>query len=133
METILLSIKPEYAEKILAGTKKYEYRRRLANRPVNKIVVYITEPFMQIVGEVQVLNTLSGAPTSLWERTKENAGICRAKYRNYFKGCKYAYAYHLGNIVRYESPKKLAEINIHQPPQSFIYLSDKQVNSINKS
>ena len=36
MSTILLSIKPEYAKKIIDGTKKYEFRKRLAKHPVTK-------------------------------------------------------------------------------------------------
>lgn len=36
MAVILLSIKPEYAEKIFAGTKKYEYRRHIASEKVEK-------------------------------------------------------------------------------------------------
>ena len=39
MSTILISIKPEYVEKIFDGSKKYEYRRRLANKAVDKILV----------------------------------------------------------------------------------------------
>lgn len=41
MAVILLSIKPEYAEKIFAGTKKYEYRRHVASEKVEKIIVYL--------------------------------------------------------------------------------------------
>jgi len=35
---ILLSIKPEYAEKIFAGTKKYEFRRSIFKNPDVKTV-----------------------------------------------------------------------------------------------
>ena len=133
METILLAIKPEYAEKIFSGTKKYEFRKRLANKPVNKIIIYVTEPLMQIIGEVNVLKTISGSPTSIWETTKKSSGICRMKYRDYFKGCKIAHVYCLGTIKRYNRPKRLTELNIIQPPQSFIYLTDTQMDIINQS
>lgn len=78
---------------------------------------------MKIVGEVQVEETISASPTALWERTKKVAGISRDKYRKYFKGCKVAYAYRLGQVKRYEPPKELSEFNVSLPPQSFIYLS----------
>ena len=133
METILLSVNPEYVERILAGDKQYEYRKKLANKPVGKIIIYATEPVMQIVGEVRVLNILSCSPSALWEKTKTKAGISRAKYRLYFKGCKTANAYCLGEVKKYEKPKQLADFNIHQPPQSFIYLSDIQINNVKKS
>lgn len=124
METILLSINPEFVEKIFDGTKKYEFRKRLADKSVNRILVYATVPTKQVVGEVRVLDTLAASPSALWETTKKNAGISREKFREYFKGCKVAYAYCLGEIIKYEQPKSLDDFGISNPPQSFIYLSD---------
>ena len=128
MESILLSINPEYVERIFAGSKKYEFRKRLANKTVGKILMYSTAPIMKVVGEVQIVETISASPTALWECTKKFAGISRDKYRKYFKGCKVAYAYRLGQVIRYDPPKELSEFNISFPPQSFIYLSEKQVD-----
>ena len=126
MESILLSINPDYVEKIFAGSKKYEFRKRLANRTVDKILMYSTAPIMKVVGEVQVVETISASPTALWECTKKFAGISRDKYRKYFKSCKVAYAYQLGQVIRYDPPKELSEFNVSLPPQSFIYLSVEQ-------
>lgn len=135
MESILLSINPEYVERIFAGSKKYEFRKRLANKAVVKILMYSTAPTKKVVGEVQIVETISASPTALWERTKKFSGISRDKYRKYFKGCKVAYAYRLGQVIRYDPPKELSEFNISLPPQSFIYLSveradDEESNKI---
>lgn len=126
MASILMSIKPEYVERIFAGSKKYEFRKRLANKAVGKILIYSTAPIMKVVGEVQIVETISASPTALWECTKKFAGISRDKYREYYKGCKVAYAYQLGQVTRYEPPKELSEFNINLPPQSFIYLTGEQ-------
>ena len=125
MESILLSINPEYADKILAGSKKYEFRKKLAHKTVDKIMIYSTAPIMKVVGEVEVLKTISSSPSALWEYTKKSAGITRDKFRKYFKGCKVAYAYELGKVIQYNPPKELGEFNVDLPPQSFIYLSIK--------
>ena len=124
METILLSINPEFVEKIFDGTKKYEFRKRLADKSVNRILIYATIPIKQVVGEIRVLDTLSASPTALWEITKKKAGISRKRFREYFKGCKIAYAYCLGDVVKYEFPKSLDDFGISIPPQSFIYLGE---------
>ncbi len=126
MQAILLSVNPEYVDKIFAGSKKYEFRKRLATRTVDKILIYSTAPIMKIVGEVQVVETISASPTALWECTKRFAGISREKYRKYFKGCKVAYAYQLGQVIRYDPPKELSEFNVNLPPQSFIYLPTEE-------
>lgn len=132
MESILLSINPEYIERIFSGSKKYEFRKRLAHRAIDKILMYSTAPIMKVVGEVQIVKTISASPTALWECTKKFAGISRDKYRKYFKGCKIAYAYQLGQVIRYDPPKELSEFDIRLPPQSFIYLpvDDEGANKI---
>ena len=49
MCTILLSIKPEYTNRILEGSKKYEFRRSVAKRKVDRILIYSTAPEMKVV------------------------------------------------------------------------------------
>lgn len=39
MNAIILSINPEYVEKILNGTKKYEFRKRLARSDIDTIFI----------------------------------------------------------------------------------------------
>lgn len=124
MSTILLSIKPEYVKKIFEGTKKYEFRKHLSQKNVEKIVVYSSSPEQVVIGEVKVIGTLSMKPSPLWEFTKKEAGISRAKFREYFHGCTEAFAYKLGEATLYESPKSLNAYGIKQAPQSFVYLDE---------
>lgn len=124
MNTILLSIKPEYVKRIFDGTKKYEFRKHLAQKDVSKIIVYSTFPEMKIVGEVQVKETLEMAKTPLWEMTKTEAGISRSKYRKYFENCSKACAYVLGKTTIYVEPKTLEEYGLSQAPQSFVYIKE---------
>lgn len=124
MSTILLSIKPEYADKIMAGTKKYEFRKHLAQGDIQKIIIYSTAPEKKIIGEVEVVGTLSMKKTPLWEKTKSAAGISRKKYREYFFQCKNACAYILGKTLKYDTPLDLLDFGIKQAPQSFIYFDN---------
>ena len=126
MVTILLSIKPEYVERIFNGSKKFEFRKHLPQEKVDKIVVYSTDPVQRVIGEVEVLGVLSMKPSPLWEVTKTAAGISRAKYRSYFKGCVSAHAFRLGQTQVYDAPKTLEEIGIKSAPQSFVYLNADQ-------
>ena len=122
MKALLLSIKPEYANRILLGTKKYEYRKRLAKDSFDKIYIYSTSPVMKVVGTVKVLGRLERSPTALWEETKTGAGISRAKYRKYFKNCKSAYAYQLGEVTVFDTPLNLDDFGVSAAPQSFVYI-----------
>ncbi len=122
MKALLLSIKPEYVEKILQGEKKFEYRKRLAKEDVSYIYVYSTAPSMKVVASVHIEGHLSDSPTALWEKTKAAAGISRAKFRDYFRGCKTAYAYKLDKVEVFESPKNLSDFGVAVAPQSFVYI-----------
>lgn len=129
MNSILLSIRPEYVKGILAGTKKYEYRKRLANNDIKYIYIYSTSPEMKVVGRVEIIDIVRSSPTALWEKTKNAAGISRQNYRQYFKGCKTAFAYQLGDVQVYDTPKDIKDFGITTAPQSFVYIDDSIIQN----
>ena len=52
---VLLSIKPEFVEKIFAGTKKYEFRKSLFKKSgVKYVVIYASAPIKRVVGEFEI-------------------------------------------------------------------------------
>lgn len=124
MSTILLSIKPEYVTEIFNHTKLYEFRKRIPQKPIKKVIVYSSDPVQRVVGEFEVLETIKMRPSPLWESTKKAAGITRAKFREYFHGCDAAYAFRIGKTDLYENPKTLKEYGIGSAPQSFYYLDE---------
>ena len=119
---ILLSIKPEYASKIISGEKTYEFRKKLPRLPVEAIVIYSTAPYCKIIGEVHVKGTITNTVSKIWNDTKGNTGISYKKYLQYFKGKKIAHAFVLGKVKVYNEKKELSEFGIRHAPQSFIYL-----------
>lgn len=124
MSSILISIKPEYVEKIFDGSKKYEYRTRLANENINKMIIYCTAPVKAVVGEVKVVGTISGSPEWLWEHTKDHAGITKEKFFDYFGDKEIANCYVLGDCVKCSQPIKLEDLNfgVNVGPQSWVYV-----------
>lgn len=122
MCTILLSIKPEYTESILAETKKFEFRRQVAKRHVDRILIYSTAPEMKVVASVTVLGVLKETPQDLWQKTKEFSGISHDKYMEYFSKKEFAYAYQLGEVKKFKKAKDLSEYGISAAPQSFVYI-----------
>ncbi|TGK17596.1 hypothetical protein [Leptospira stimsonii] len=120
---VLLSIKPEYVEKIFSGEKKYEYRRLLFKHSVSSIVVYASAPISKVVGEFSIEDIIYLDKDLLWNTTKRNSGISIDKYSNYFHDKEMAYAIKIGNLKKYKRPLKLKELNIERPPQSFMYIS----------
>jgi len=122
VSVILLSIKPEYSKRIISGEKKFEYRKRLPQKNITKIIIYSSAPEKKVIGEVQVLETMSMSKSELWEATKENAGISYKKYEEYFLDSERAFAYKLGKVSIYSPQKTLEDLGVRQAPQSFIYV-----------
>lgn len=53
MKKILLSFQPYWAEKIMQGTKIYEYRKRFCNEPVIAYM-YVSTPVKAITGIIEL-------------------------------------------------------------------------------
>lgn len=121
---VLLSIKPEYAEKILSGEKKFEFRRVLPkNKAVKKVVIYATLPIGKVVGEFEIAELISESPIRLWERTAEFSGISADFFETYFEGKDIAHAIKVGKVKKYNRQKDLADILPNGiAPQSFCYI-----------
>ena len=122
---ILLSIKPEFVEKIFAKTKKYEFRKSLFKRnDVTSVIIYVSSPMRKIVGEFEITGILSGDVNLIWDITKEYSGVTKSYYDLYFKKRKIANAIQIGRITKFERPKNLSDYNINKAPQSFCYISE---------
>lgn len=120
----MLSIKPEFAEKIFSGEKGFEFRKVAFRRDVTSVVVYVTSPVAKIVGEFEIARILEDNPHSLWCRTKEKAGISKSFFYEYFKGKTKAIAIEIGKIRQYPKAKDpYAGGKRFTPPQSFRYLA----------
>lgn len=119
---IIVSINPEYVEKILSGEKKFEYRTRVAKQQVDTLIIYATKPMMKVVAEVEILGVIATTPEELWNQTKNQSGITKSFFDEYIKDKQVAYAYKLGKVKVYECPKSLLDFGLRMAPQSFAYV-----------
>lgn len=127
---VMLSIRPQYVDSILAGDKRFEYRRRIFKRnDVNMMAIYSTAPVSAVVAEANVGTVISGTLDEVWGKTSEWAGITYSEFARYFCGCETAFAIALSEVRRLDEPVRLEEYapEVKRPPQSFVYLSDNDV------
>ena len=120
---ILISINPEHVQNIIAGIKKYEYRKIAAKQDISSIIIYETTPVKKIVAEVEIVDVLMMSPNALWNETKLASGISKDYFDAYFKNREVAYDYKLGTIKVYDRPRELAEFGLKFAPQSFVYVN----------
>jgi predicted transcriptional regulator len=121
---VLLSIRPEFAFRILDGSKKYEYRRTPFRRTdIGKVLVYASSPTRGVVGEFRIECILAESPHVLWARTKEQSGITRQFFLDYFGNAEVAYAIKVASVKKYRRPLDLATHLGVSAPQSFRYVN----------
>lgn len=120
---VLLSIKPEFAEKILNGTKRYEFRKQGFSKPVDTVVLYATRPVGKIVGEFKLKTVHADVPEQIWRLTENFAGINKLFFDAYFQNRGKAYALEVERAVRYAEPVEPKEFMADfTAPQSYRYI-----------
>ncbi|MBU0916927.1 MAG: ASCH domain-containing protein [Gammaproteobacteria bacterium] len=131
---ILLSVKPRFADQIIAGTKTVEFRRSWAAKPVGLAVVYSSSPVQRLVGIVEIEGTVLASPSSVWTKCRSRGpGLERKELMEYFSGKSQAYGILLGGVTlpsKPISPKSL--FKAFRPPQSYRYLSANELRRIGK-
>lgn len=128
----LISIRPRFVEKILAGEKRLEFRRSWASEPIDVLVIYASSPVQRIVAIADVVGVTEGSPTALWGLAqKKGGGVTRQLIYDYFADKKTGFAIELSDVLEFEQPvdpKKL--FKDFMAPQSFRYLDPKDYNKI---
>ena len=124
---VLLSIKPEFAEKILSGQKKYEFRKTPIKKSdtVDKVILYASSPAQRIVGAFEITQIVSAPPRELWEQYGGRSGIDdRSRFMDYYEGKQEGYAIEINNprrLLTEIDPTK--HIDGFTPPVSFQYVN----------
>lgn len=119
----LMSIHPQYAQAILNGTKKVEFRKRPIAADVRHVVIYATAPISAIVGVFSVTEQTTTSPRCLWTRFQKVAGIAHDGFNDYYAGRDLATGIGIGQVTTLAEPLYLEEhLGISRPPQSYRYL-----------
>lgn len=134
---VLLSIKPEFAEKILDGEKQYEFRRTgfRDSELVDEVIMYASAPVQRIVGTFTIGDVFELRPELLWDRFGGESGIDgKARFMEYFEGKEQGYAFEIEETHRYAKPldPKQSMGEFH-PPMSFRYIEGELDNLLNLS
>lgn len=122
---VILSIKPEFANKIFDGSKKFEFRKSIfKNDKINTVIVYASSPVQRVIGEFEIEQIINNDIDELWSLTKDFSGISEEYFYKYFANRKFGYAIQIKRTQRYEQSKCLrTDFNLF-PPQSFAYYKE---------
>jgi len=126
---VLLSVKPKYADAIIRGTKKCEFRKSLfKRRDVDCIYIYSTSPVRRIVANFRVGEISSDTPRRLWNRYAQCSGMGPEDFFGYFQGCTRGFAIEIDEVrVLEEAIDPRTQLDNFSPPQSFCYFDDSNM------
>jgi predicted transcriptional regulator len=136
---LLLSIKPEYANKIFSGKKTIELRRmRTRLNRGDLVLVYVSSPIKALVGSFEVegisqieIENLPKDLNKVWKQVKDQAKISYKEFKKYYKGASVVVGIYLTNVKNYAVPIELEQLRQKipkfHPPQSYRYLKEGEL------
>lgn len=134
LRSVLLSVKPRYANALLSGTKTAEIRRRFPELPPGTVVfVYSSSPERRVIGTF-VIRAIRRLPADrLWAAYPGQLSLTRQELRDYLRGCRQGVAIETADVARWLRPVSLSELRLWSGldvPQSWRYLDDAQSAAI---
>ena len=125
---VVFSIRPNYASKILDGTKTVELRRRftVGVKPGTLALIYTTSPTCALTGFAKIQDVQCLALNELWKRHRSAACLGKGDFETYFSGLIRGYAIVLYSAKALSRPVALPELRERfgfEPPQSYQYAS----------
>jgi predicted transcriptional regulator len=108
---IVMSIKPKYAERILKGEKSIEIRKRFSNKWLgHDVALYASQPQGALVGKATVCAVSTGRPADIWSRFTMQIGCRKSEFDAYVQSAGQITAIELKNVVSYQEPTKLKDV-----------------------
>jgi predicted transcriptional regulator len=126
---IVISVKSKFVQRILAGEKVAELRRRAPRiNPGCRIWIYSTAPEATVSARATVDRVVTGSPADIWNKYQDLCGVSAEEFDSYFSNADRACAIFLREIVEVSPRVPLREIrrrsSCFQPPQFFKRLHD---------
>jgi len=119
---VLLSIKPKYANQIINGNKRYEFRKSVfKNRDLDMVYLYSSSPVKRIVGAFVIKDIIENHPKQLWNEYKDFSGVDEDDFFSYFRGKEKGFAIEIGEVKAFDPLNPKEHIHDFVPPQSFCY------------
>ncbi len=128
-QVLLVSVKPEFAEKIFSGKKKIELRKAAPNvSPGDLIVIYSTTPVKAVIGIGEVGGILKMPPSRMWKLHGKILGIDKKRFFQYYEDIQVAVGIVLTSTLKFPNQLSLEEIKekhpFFHPPQTFRYYNE---------
>ena len=130
--SLLMSIKPENAEKIFHRDKKVEIRRKFSTKWIGEdICIYVSQPSACLMGEASIKNVVRGSPEYIWQEYHTEINSSKKEFDDYVSSMEEVYAIELANINAYRQMVPISQLMFLGnselvPPQSYQILENSK-------
>lgn len=132
---ILLAVRPQYAKKIFAGTKKVELRR-VRPKQISKgdlVLIYVSSPVQSLAGAFKVDEVIEEPLLKLWDLVHDKAGVTQEEFYKYYEGVQTGIGIFFNEVWSLREPIKIQTLQDQgidfQPPQGFRYATAVELAS----
>ncbi|MGV0923956.1 hypothetical protein [Empedobacter tilapiae] len=126
MKYCVMSIKPNFYEKIKKGKKIVEYRK-VAPKGYDKIIFYVSAPVKKILGYIEIDKIITDSPENIWESTKNIGGIDEKYFFDYSKNKNKISAIYIKSLTEFKTAIELKEFT---PPQNYLFRTDEELSNL---
>lgn len=127
MESVIVSIKPEFCKAIYAGDKLVELRKSVGDNfvPGARLYIYTSSPEKAITGEAIIERVQRLTVADIKERYLASACISEQNFNQYYLGRAFGHVISLASVRKYKVAASLDELRKlgFYAPQSYSYPS----------
>jgi predicted transcriptional regulator len=134
-KNVIISIKPEYALKIISGEKTIELRRKFPTKNIEGgiALIYASSPIQEIIGYAIIAKVKRLSIDQLWKTCGKRACVTKEFFYAYFEGLDHGFALEMSEPVKLTKPldiRRMEEEFLVSAPQSFRYAPDKVLDCV---
>lgn len=128
-ENVLISIKPEYADQIMNGIKKVEFRKVCFGSQVRRVFIYSSSTVKRIVGYFTIEAVERYNPKVLWDKYHQVGGIDQSSFFRYFGEKEEGTAIIIKEVFPYRYGLSLQDVfgNNYTAPQNYRYIDNVRI------
>lgn len=128
---LFISVKPEYAYKIVNHQKTIELRKSLPNVGEGDfVIIYATMPVKTVIGYAKIKRIIKTNPELMWSENSEKLGIDNEAFKKYYANSTVSVGIEISSAKKLKAGFSLQDIKksipSFSPPQTYKYLSIHQ-------
>ena len=132
---VLVSIRPRYVSRILAGHKTVELRRRFPEAAIigARALIYSSSPVSAVVGCARIKHVLKLPVSEIWKEHGAEACVSKQEFDAYFAGLRFGFAIFFDCVQELRKHIKANDLEAQfriVPPQSYRYVTNECLASL---